>query len=254
MNMTLLISFLVGGFALGSIPFALLLGRTQGVDIRTLGSGNPGATNLGRHLGFKWFLICFALDAVKGLTPVLVYGLIAGTASNPALPPAQAFAWLGVMIAPVLGHMFSPWIGFKGGKGVATGLGALLGVFPVLTVAGAGAFVVFISTLTLWRYMGLSSVLAAGSLPIWVWYFGEVLRRGASTSDEPPPITWPYLVVTIALAALVIYKHRGNLSRMADGVAPKVGSKPDPAPTSEPQSETSTEPIAPKSPPSGDDT
>lgn len=229
MNPALLIPFLVGAFLLGSIPFALMLGRLKGVDIRTVGSCNPGATNLGRHLGLKWFLLCFALDATKGLVPTLAYGLISGSTSDPALPPPEAFAWLGVMVAPVLGHMFSPWIGFKGGKGVATGLGALLGVFPILTIAGTGAFVVFVSTLVLWRYMGLSSVLAAGSLPIWVWYFGEVLGRGASTSNEPPPITWPYMVVTIALAALVIYKHRGNLNRMAAGIEPKVGTPPEKA-------------------------
>lgn len=242
MNIALLIAFLVAAFLLGSVPFALIIGLLKGTDIRTVGSKNPGATNLGRHIGFKWFLLCFALDAAKGLAPTLAYGLVTGSTSEPALPPAQAFAWLGVMVAPVLGHMFSPWIGFKGGKGVATGLGALLGVFPVLTVAGSGAFVVFVSTVVLWRYVGLSSVLAAGSLPIWVWYFGEVLHRGASTSNQPPPITWPYLVATIALAALVIYKHRGNLDRLANGTEPKIGAPPEPQAVPEPKPEPATKP------------
>ena len=236
MNITLLIIFLTLGFLLGSIPFALLIGLAKGVDIRTVGSKNPGATNLGRQLGFKWFLLCFFIDAAKGLAPTLAYGLLAGTTSEPALPPAHAFAWLGVMVAPVLGHMFSPWIGFKGGKGVATGLGSLLGVFPVFTIAGAGAFVVFVSTVALWRYVGLSSVLAAGSLPLWVWYFGAVLSRGASASDQPQPITWPYLVVAIALAALVIVKHKGNLARLANGTEPKIGTPPESPAENQPKS------------------
>ena len=223
----------LGAFLLGSVPFALLIGLAKGTDIRTVGSKNPGATNLGRTFGFRWFLLCFALDATKGLAPTLAFGLLTGLASGPAMDPAAAFAWLGVMIAPVLGHMFSPWIGFKGGKGVATGLGALLGVYPILTVPGLGAFVVFGVTLGIWRYVGLSSVLAAGSLPVWVWYFGELLRRGSSVSGEPPPTTWPFLVVAIALAALVILKHKGNLNRLAAGTEPKVGAPQEPAPDAE---------------------
>lgn len=226
MNPTLAIIFAAAGFLLGSIPFALIIGLIKGVDIRTVGSKNPGATNLGRHLGFKWFLLCFLLDASKGLAPTLAYGLVSGAAGNPALEPIAAFAWLGVMVSPVLGHMFSPWIGFKGGKGVATGLGALLGVYPIFTVAGIGGFVIFVSTLALWRFVGLSSVLAAGSLPLWVWYFGAVLRRGVPQGEQPP-VTMPYLIVALALAALVIYKHRGNLQRVAAGTEPKVGTPPD---------------------------
>ncbi len=226
-NPTLLAIFIAGAFTLGSVPFALLIGLAKGTDIRTVGSKNPGATNLGRTFGFNWFLACFALDAAKGLAPTLAYGLVTGLVRTPSMPPAAAFAWLGVMIAPVLGHMFSPWIGFKGGKGVATGLGALLGVYPFLTIPGVGAFVVFVSTIAIWRYVGLSSVLAAASLPIWVWYFGELLRRGASTSNQPPPVTWPFLVVAIALAVLVIVKHRGNLARLAAGTEPRVGQPPE---------------------------
>ena len=208
--------------------FALLLGRTQGGDIRTLGSGNPGATNLGRHLGFKWFLICFALDAVKGLTPVLVYGLIAGTASNPALPPAQAFAWLGVMIAPVLGHMFSPWIGFKGGKGVATGLGTLVGVFPALTVPGVLAAAVWITTVKTTRYVGVASCAAALSLPALAWGW---LTVGPALLDRPAGARLPFAVVTGILAVLVIIRHRGNLSRTLAGTEPKIGTPEEPAPS-----------------------
>ncbi|MBZ0172222.1 MAG: glycerol-3-phosphate acyltransferase, partial [Phycisphaerales bacterium] len=218
----------ITGFLLGSIPFALLIGLARGVDIRTVGSKNPGATNLGRALGLKWFLLCFTLDAAKGLAPTAVYGMLEGLSglSNAAhLPPEQAFIWLGVMCCPVLGHMFSPWIGFRGGKGVATGLGTLLGVFPVLTIPAAGAFVVFAVTLAVWRYVGLSSVLASASLPVWTWYVFEIVRRGLSENTSvAPPTAWPFLLVTTLLAGLVIFKHRGNLARVFEGVEPKMGT------------------------------
>lgn len=240
MNPTLAIIIGAAGFLLGSIPFALLIGLAKGTDIRTVGSKNPGATNLGRHLGFRWFCLCFVLDAAKGLAPTLTYGVLSGAIGAPAVEPVHAFAWLAVMASPVLGHMYSPWIGFKGGKGVATGLGALLGVFPILTIPALGAFVVFGATLALWRYVGLSSVVAAGTLPVWVWYFGENLRRGIP-ADQAPPSTWPFLVVSIALAALVVYKHRGNLSRLAEGTEPKVGSPKHP-PTPEDAESPRTDP------------
>jgi len=221
--------FMVGGFVAGSIPFALLIGLTRGVDIRLVGSKNPGATNLGRQLGLRWFILCFVLDVAKGLAPTLAYGLYFNLTAARGLSTTDSFLWLGVMVCPVLGHMFSPWIGFRGGKGVATGLGALLGVYPLLTVPGVGAFVVFGVTLGIWRYVGLSSVLAAASLPVWTWYFFEHLHRGVpDDAVVQPPDSWPYLAVTLALASLVIVKHRGNLTRVAAGTEPKVGL-PEPA-------------------------
>ena len=212
------------GFLLGSIPFALLLGLAGGIDIRTVGSKNPGATNLGRALGFRWFLLCFLLDATKGFVPTFFYARIAGLSPS-HLTPAESLMWLGVMAAPILGHMFSPWIGLKGGKGVATGLGALLGVFPLLTIPGIGAFVVFATTLAFWRYVSLSSVLGASTLPFWVWYFFATLHRGVpKDSPDHPTSAWPFLLITVLLAALVIYKHRGNLARLIAGTEPKINT------------------------------
>lgn len=240
--------FFAGAFLLGSIPFALLIGLAKGTDIRTVGSNNPGATNLGRHFGFKWFALCFLLDAGKGLAPTLAFGLTQGLTSASGLTPADSLLWLAVMAAPVLGHMYSPWIGFRGGKGVATGLGALLGVYPMLTIPGIGAFVVFVVTLGIWRYVGLASTLAAGSLPLWTWYFFQVLSKGVpDDAARQPPEAWPFVAVSLALAALVIYKHRGNLARIGAGTEPKVGrdgapnaGDPRPAP-----SENAGEPVSP---------
>lgn len=216
--------YFIGAFLLGSVPFALLIGLARGTDIRTVGSKNPGATNLGRAIGLKFFVLCFLLDAAKGLAPTLAYGLTQGLATTTSITPTDSLLWLAVMSAPVLGHMFSPWIGFKGGKGVATGLGALLGVYPMLTIPGIGAFVVFGATLSIWRYVGLASALAAASLPLWTWYFFQILSKGVpDDAAHQPPAAWPFIAVTLALAVLVIYKHRGNLARIGAGTEPRVG-------------------------------
>ena len=155
-------------YLVGSIPFSYLIGRARGIDIRAHGSGNPGATNLGRVLGGRFFVAGFALDMTKGLTPTLLTGWLLGTLGTMRVEGADAWIWLGVMGAAVLGHMFTPWLGFKGGKGVATGLGAMLGIMPAMTVPAVGALVVFGVTLMLWRMVGVASPVAAASLPLWV--------------------------------------------------------------------------------------
>ena len=120
------IGFIVLGFVSGSIPFALLIGRAKGVDIRRHGSGNVGATNVSRVLGRPYGLLCFALDAAKGAGPVVAAGLVQGVfgATVAAVEPTAQWAWLAVAVASVAGHMFSPFVGFRGGKGVATGFGS----------------------------------------------------------------------------------------------------------------------------------
>lgn len=230
-------------FLIGSIPFGLLIARSQGIDIRKHGSGNIGATNVGRVLGRKWGLFCFACDLLKGLLPTLAAGVYLGRAGHWSVEPQIAWQWLAVMVSPVLGHMFCPWIGFKGGKGVATGLGALLGVFPALTIPGVGAAVVWLVMLKVWRYVGISSVVASASLPVWVaaefavaWTVGWI-PQGAQWS-EVARLALPFFVLTLALAALVIVKHRANIARTLAGTEPRVawlggvspGSSPPPGP------------------------
>lgn len=229
----------------GSIPFGLLIGKINGIDIREHGSGNIGATNLGRVLGRRFFFACFFLDMLKGLLPTLLAGHFMGTLGTLRVETGDAFWWLAVMVAAVLGHMFSPWIGFKGGKGVATGLGALIGVFPAMALPAAGALMVYLIVLTLWRYVSLASCSAAASLPLWTWvvfaqYRTLMLRQRSTALDwerltieqvemakgDIPNYGIPFFVVTIALALLVIYKHRTNLSRISRGEEPKVGERP----------------------------
>lgn len=156
---------IASAFLVGSIPTAYLIGRAKGIDIRQHGSKNVGATNVGRVLGRRWGFICFGLDVAKGLVPTLAAGVFLGVAGEIRMPPEDAATWVAVMAATVLGHMFTPWLSFKGGKGVATGLGALLGVFPALTIPAIVVFAVWVLVLWRWRMIGLASVVAAALLP-----------------------------------------------------------------------------------------
>jgi glycerol-3-phosphate acyltransferase PlsY len=208
------------GFLIGSIPFGFIIARLKGVDIRRHGSGNIGATNVGRVLGRRLGMTCFVLDVCKGLAPTLGAGVVLGVAGRYVLVGADAWWWLAVMASPVLGHMFSPWIGFKGGKGVATGFGALLGVFPILTWAVLGAFAVWVVVTLATRYVGLASSVAAVAIPIFVAVEFLLLGRMESAT--------PFLVVTGLVAALVLYKHRGNLARLMRGEESKIGSPKEP--------------------------
>jgi len=233
--------FIAIAFLAGSIPFGFLIGAARGVDLRTVGSKNIGATNLGRVLGRRYFFLCFFLDMLKGLIPTAIVGWQTGLLGEFSIPADQAWWWLAVMAAAVLGHMYTPWLGFKGGKGVATGLGAMLGLFPALAVPAVGTFVVFMIVLGLWRYVSAASVTGAASLPLWTWYIHQQQKTlderllasrplndqmAARDIDALIPYTgWPFVIVATLLAALVIYKHRGNLSRLSAGTEPKIGQR-----------------------------
>lgn len=236
--------FIPIAFLCGSIPFGFLIGKANGIDIRKHGSGNIGATNLGRVLGRRFFFTCFFLDMLKGLLPTVFAGHFMGTLGTLQVQGPDAFWWLAVMFATVLGHMFTPWLGFKGGKGVATGLGALIGVFPAMTLPAAGALLVYMMVLLLWRYVSLASCSAAASLPLWAWivfahYQTLMTRQMSSRTDwerltieqaemakgDIPNFGMPFFAVSIVLALLVIYKHRTNLARINRGEEPKIGER-----------------------------
>lgn len=215
---------MVVGFVCGSIPFGLLLARAKGIDLRTVGSGNIGATNVGRALGFKGFLLCFVLDLLKGLVPTLAFGLLVGSLGRMDLSAGEAWSMMAVAVSPVLGHMYSPFAGFKGGKGVATAVGALLAVFPAMTLPAVGGIVVFGLVLALWRFVSAASCAAAFSIPLWVYFEFNAAQRQGFVADWLAA-GWPFLVSGIGLAALVIWRHRANLGRLMRGTEPKIGRK-----------------------------
>lgn len=209
-----------GAFLAGSIPFGLLIARANSVDIRRVGSGNIGATNVVRTVGIRPGILCFVLDVLKGMVPALAAGVASGLVGTLSVPADQAWLWLGVVIAAVAGHMFSPWVGFKGGKGVATGLGAMLGIYPALTTPGLAAFVAWIIIVRRWRMVGIASVIAAALLPIVVAaQFAIAHHLDAAT---------PFIAVTSVLALLIIVRHRGNIARTLAGTEPKLGEQTGP--------------------------
>ena len=226
---------IVGSYLVGSIPFGVLLGRLKGVNIRKHGSRNVGATNVTRVLGKRLGLLCFALDLAKGVGPVVVVGAIGGMLGRPAasavagvsvLTGPEIWLWLAVAAATVLGHMYSPFLAFGGGKGVATGFGAMVAMWPVLSLPALGGLVVWYGVLRLTKYVSLASRVAAASVP--VGYLMTViphdaLRTAPADWLERVAGAWPPLAVTGAMAVVVIYRHRANIARIRRGDEPRVG-------------------------------
>jgi acyl phosphate:glycerol-3-phosphate acyltransferase len=195
---------LVGGYLLGSIPFGLLLTRAAGLgDVRTIGSGNIGATNVLRTGNKKLAAATLVLDCLKGTAAVLLASLWLGP--TPALA-----AGLGAF----LGHVFPVWLGFKGGKGVATYIGALLGLMPLL----AGVFCgVWLLVAAVTRYSSLSALIASMAVLGATWMVASPYQ---SLINRPP-----MLLVLAVMTALLYIKHRPNIARLAAGTEPKIGAK-----------------------------
>ena len=155
-------------YVAGSIPFGYLIGRAKGIDIRQHGSKNVGATNVGRLLGRRLGLMCFFLDVSKGAVPVIVAGVLNDLITQPitAITPSQMWLWLAIPCASVLGHMYSMFLGLRGGKGVATGFGGMLAMWPLLTFPALGVMVIWYGTLRMTRYVSVASMTASLSLPL----------------------------------------------------------------------------------------
>ncbi|MGE5756673.1 MAG: glycerol-3-phosphate 1-O-acyltransferase PlsY [Planctomycetaceae bacterium] len=204
-------------YLLGAIPFGYLTARwARGIDIRAVGSGNIGATNVGRTLGFRFFLLVLAFDLLKGFLPTYFFPRLVAEATGRSLPA------LGVLVAlaTILGHNFPVYLGFQGGKGVATSLGAL---FALDAIASAAAAVGFLASLVITRYVSLSSLL--GGLAFAAAHFARV-DHPASRDQRAMSL------LTIGLLGLLVVRHRKNLARIAAGteprVAPRKGRPPEP--------------------------
>lgn len=186
------------GYLCGSVPFAVLIARARGVDIFKAGSGNPGATNVMRSVGKNEGRLCFALDALKGYLPVFAALFYTGHAG------IAATALLGAL----LGHSFSFWIGFRGGKGVATTVGGLLALVPA--VMGLG-LLIWLIVFFAFRYVSLASIIMAVWLPFGAWIFNSDMVS--------------FWVVT-AIGALVVLRHQANIQRLLTGTENRFAKKP----------------------------
>ena len=187
-------------YLIGSIPFGFLIAKTQGKDIRTLGSGNIGATNVFRSISKKLGIITFALDVGKGLCGVLLVPLLASKITGVTCEGMGLQLLCGAMT--IAGHNWTCFLGFKGGKGIATSAGMLIGLSPVCVgIAFLGWLVTFLTT----RYVSVASIVACLVLAIAVWPF-HMNREGI----------WFPLVLTL-LAVLGIWKHRANIGRLFAG-------------------------------------
>lgn len=191
----------VVAYVIGSIPFALMAARLAGADLRRIGSGNLGATNVMRVSGVKTGIVVALLDIAKGAASVAIAQRLA---DGPAAPAVAGFA-------AIVGHIYPVWLKFRGGKGVA----AACGVFSVLTPAALGpALAVFALTVALTKYVSAGSVLATVSLPPIAYAFGS-----------PAPV----VAAAAAAAALIVFRHRSNLARLRAGTEPRLGARADSA-------------------------
>lgn len=214
----------LASYLVGSIPFGLLIGLTRGVDVRRHGSGNIGATNVGRVLGRRWGSLAFGLDVAKGGVPVLGFGLWLGLIGAWPLSTGDSWRLIALALATILGHIFPVYLRFRGGKGVATGLGALTALWPLVTPAAVVALATWIVVVRATRYVSVASCMAAIALPLAI-----AVLAGVGWPDTAVSLPrrfgagWPFLVATALLAVLVIWKHRGNLARVRAGIEPKIG-------------------------------
>ena len=196
--MNLLILLL--GYLFGSFPSGYLAGRiTKGVDIRSLGSGSTGATNVLRHIGKRAAITVFLLDVFKGILSILVakYFLLNDS-------------WqVAIGLSTLIGHIWPVWLNWRGGKAVATGLGIFLGISWQVGLATLG---IFILTITLFRIVSLASITAAFALPFIMFL-----------SFESSSISIPFLVISLLATTLVFWRHRENIARLIRGKEPKIG-------------------------------
>lgn len=199
-------------YLLGSIPFGLIVGRSRGVDPRNSGSGNIGATNVGRLLGRRFFALVFTLDLLKGLLPMLAAAyVLAGETRSEWEGWWTYLLWLLVGGAAIAGHMFSVFLALQGGKGVATSTGVLLGLWPYYTIPVLIAAVAWAVAFRVSRYVSLASITAAAAFPM--AYIAIGLARGWDVFGDQLPL----LGFAVVMAALIVFKHRGNIARLRAG-------------------------------------
>lgn len=199
---------IAGAYLLGSIPSGYIIGKANGVDVRTVGSKNIGATNVTRTVG-KWAgKLCFACDFLKGAIPVLAAQYC----------PGGVAPWvvLVTMLAAIGGHIFPLFLGFKGGKGVSTAAGSVMALAPLPLLV---AMLLWVVTFLVSRYVSLASIAAAAILPIAAWLF-SIFGIGSKMARDP--LT---LIFLIAIAVLAILRHHTNIKRLLNGTENRFGKR-----------------------------
>jgi len=198
--------WLLTSYLSGSVPFAFIIGKLKGVDIRRVGSGNVGATNLYRTAGLSAALVAFAGDFLKGYLPASVFPRLWGASD------ASTAAWMGLACgaAALAGHNWPVFLGFRGGKGVATGAGVLAAVVPWCLGVGAGVWILLVAVT---RYVSVASIGAAVAAAATAW----VAYRGYG---------FPFVGVLTILSLLVVWRHRSNIRRLAAGREHRIGRQP----------------------------
>ncbi len=187
--------FALGAYLLGAVPFGKIIARMAAqIDITQKGSKNIGATNVARELGLKWGLLTLAFDVLKGLVPILVFSACSFKGDI-----SSQMALAVVSLCPLLGHQFSIFMGFRGGKGVATALGTYLALSPIACALG---LLVFLLVVLKWDFISLGSMVSAGSIPIFLTLF-----------HQPKPVVF----ASVIMAALIYFRHGENVLRLVRG-------------------------------------
>jgi glycerol-3-phosphate acyltransferase PlsY len=199
-------------YVLGSIPFGLIVGLSKGVDPRTAGSKNIGATNVGRLLGIRYFFYVFLLDMLKGLVPMAIASYCLsrmGPAANRTATENLLHLLIG--FAAILGGSFSLFLRFKGGKAVSVSCGVALGLYPFFTLAGLVAVAIWIGVFAASKYVSLASMTAAAAFPVAFLAIGEVRHWDVFGRQLP------LLIFSTLVTVLIIVRHRTNISRLLAG-------------------------------------
>ncbi|HPP74457.1 MAG TPA: glycerol-3-phosphate 1-O-acyltransferase PlsY [Armatimonadota bacterium] len=198
---------LVISYLLGAVPIGLIIGKvTRGVDIRQYGSGNIGATNVLRTLGWGLASMVFIGDTLKGLIAVLLAVKLTSGAYQP-------YYVIGAGLLSVVGHSASPFLGFKGGKGVATSLGVIIGMNWLIAAIAFSAWVLIVAVT---RYVSVASILASLSVPVMMFFSKGLFGQ---------PVPREYTVCALAAAFLILLRHRANIKRLVKGNEPRFGQK-----------------------------
>jgi len=206
-DIALALALVVIAYLVGAIPFGLLIGWARGVDVRRLGSRNIGATNVGRVVGWKWGKICLVLDILKGFVPAAAAGALLDPSTR---PKAMLTWWLAIGLAAVLGHVFPVYLGFRGGKGVATTIGVALGIYPYYTVAITAALAAYLVVRLATGRVSAGSLTLAIVFPVALYVYLLWQKR-------PLAEYWPLLACASLLGILILVRHYGNVRRLLRG-------------------------------------